>query len=109
MRHTLDNPDSGSAVAMHPGDELEVRLRQPGGSGYLWAVQDVPEVLVARGGDTDPGGGSDGPALPGAATLRTFRFTAAIQGRGTLRIALARPWEDAAAEVREIGLLVKDA
>lgn len=110
MRHTMDNPDSGSAVAMHPGDELEVRLRQPGGSGYLWSMRTVPQVIEARGDGTEVGAagdGSDAPTLPGAAAIRTFRFEAMMPGRGTLRLALSRPWEDEAVEVREIALLVK--
>jgi predicted secreted protein len=100
MRHVMDDPASGAAATLHPGDALEVRLRQPGGAGYLWSVVAVPDNLEPRGDRTETAG------MPGAAGARSFRFEASGPGTGVLRLTLSRPWEESAAETRELSVSV---
>lgn len=90
MRHVLNDPDPGVAVRLEVGDALEVRLRQIAGAGYLWHVDSVPGVLSLDSDEVD----GPGTSTAGAASRRTFGFAAVAEGRGTLELRLARPWED---------------
>lgn len=100
MRHVIEDPASGAAATLHPGDALEVRLKQPGGAGYLWTTAAVPDNLEPRGDRTAPAG------MPGGAAARSFRFEAAGPGTGVLLLTLSRPWEERPTEVRELSISV---
>ena len=90
MRHQLVEPASSVDAHLRVGDTLEVRLRQIGGTGYLWQVVEVPAVLHL---DADAGVISS-TATAGPAGLHEFVFSAQQPGTGTVLLTLSRPWED---------------
>ncbi len=102
MRHQLTEPASGAASRLRVGDTLEVRLRQIGGTGYLWDIDSLPAALRF---EDDQGVISSTGAVGGAA-LRTLVFKAVDQGEGLLVLRLARPWEDAVEEQLSLAVSV---
>ena len=104
MRHQLVEPASSAAAHLRVGDTLEVRLRQIGGTGYLWQVVEVPDHLHL---DADAGVISS-TASVGAAGLHEFVFSAREPGTGTVRLTLSRPWEDEIEEQVSLDVTVTD-
>ena len=71
------------------GDLLEVRLMENAGTGYVWALADVPGCLRVVDDATETG--SRGAV--GAASLRVVTLSATGPGSGDLVLALRRVWE----------------
>jgi predicted secreted protein len=95
----LDHPTSNDHISLAVGDTLEIRLRQRGGTGYLWSVGRPSELLTLTDDRTELGS-----SAAGAAATRVLVFKTAKAGEGALRLELGRSWESSPLEV--IGLRV---
>ncbi|MCW2791084.1 MAG: hypothetical protein JWO76_182 [Nocardioides sp.] len=102
MRHELNEPASGAVARLRVGDTLEVRLRQIGGTGYLWHVHALPDFLRL---DADDFSGP-GTSAAGAAGQRRFVLAAVAEGDGAVELRLARPWEDHVEDLRVLAVTV---
>lgn len=95
---------TGSGTAeVDPGDEVVVRLPENASTGYLWSVVSVGAGLELVGDATAPPAGGG----PGAAGERVVRLRAAAPGRAVVLLRLARPWEPAPAEERQVTVTVR--
>jgi predicted secreted protein len=102
VRHELNEPASGAVVHLRAGDTLEVRLRQIGGTGYLWHLDALPGHLRLDADDVS----GPGTSVAGAAGQRRFVLTALAEGDGVVELRLARPWEDHVEERRTVEVSV---
>jgi predicted secreted protein len=100
----LDQPSSADQVSLARGDTLEIRLRQRGGTGYLWSVGKPSEPLTLTDDRTELGS-----SAAGAAGTRVLVFETASAGEGELRLELGRAWESSPIEVIELRVTVSAA
>lgn len=81
------------------GEPFELRFREVGTAGYVWSlrgdVAEAVEVVESRHERAAAGG-------IGAAGTRVMRLRPLRPGSQRLRFALARPWEQAPREEREV-------
>ena len=102
MTHrVLDQPTSAEQVSLAVGDTLEIRLRQRGGTGYLWSVGKPSELLRLTEDRTELGS-----STAGAAAKRVLVFETTSSGEGELRLELGRAWESRPIEVLELRVTV---
>ncbi len=87
----LTPADHGSRIALEPGETIEIRLPQLGGTGYLWSVASSSSVVVVE----DRVEMGEGPQPPGAAAVRVLAIQRSGPGPGHLRLVRSRPWESA--------------
>ena len=110
MHHVVESPEDGQRIEMSPGDSLELRLNQPGATGFRWITQVVPPGVVAHRAGTETPGGESGAAVaggpPGADRTAVIELVASAAGEGELTLALARPWEDEPARTLAVTLAV---
>ena len=85
----LTSADNGTTITAGPGETIEIRLPQIGGTGYLWSIASSSNVVVV--GDHVVMG--EEPQPPGDAATRVFRVQRSRPGRGHLRLVRSRPWE----------------
>ena len=85
----LTSADNGTTITVEPGETIELRLAQLGGTGYLWSVASSSNVVVV---DDHLETGEE-PQPPGDAATRVFRVRLSRPGRGHLRLVRSRPWE----------------
>ena len=85
----LTSADNGTTIAVGPGETVEIRLPQLGGTGYLWSIASSSNVVVVD----DWVELGDEPQPPGDAATRVFRVQHSGSGRGHLRLVRSRPWE----------------
>jgi predicted secreted protein len=97
----LEDPSSDDQVSLGSGDTLEIRLRQRGGTGYLWSVGKRSELLTLTDDRTELGS-----SAAGAAGIRVLVFETASEGAGELRLELGRAWESSPIEVLELPVTV---
>jgi predicted secreted protein len=86
--------DNGSTVTVAPGETVEFALPEKAGTGYRWALADLPSDLTLVEERREPGD----PAVPGADGHHVFRVR--VGASGTVGARLSRAWEsgDAAGE-----------
>jgi predicted secreted protein len=102
MAHrVLDHPTSDDTIGLVPGDTLEIRLRQRGGTGYLWSIAKPSELLTSTDDRTELRS-----SAAGAAATRVLTFETASEGEDELRLQLARPWESNPIEVIKLAIKV---
>lgn len=89
--HRLTSADNGTTITVGPGETIEIRLPQLGGTGYLWSIASSSNVVVV---DDHVEMGEE-PQPPGDAATRVLRVQHARPGRGHLRLVRSRPWETA--------------
>jgi inhibitor of cysteine peptidase len=82
--------DNGRTVAMRKGTEFSLALRQNITTGYSWQIVSHGEPAVEQVGESTFVPDS---SLHGAGGTVTFRFRAAAEGRGELKLVYTRPWE----------------
>lgn len=83
---TLDETNTGQAIALAVGEPFTVRLPSSSATGYTWTlIQGDPSVIAQQG---EPAGG----------TVYTFKGVGA--GSTRLVLGLVRPWEPEAAPAR---------
>lgn len=83
----VDESRCGGSIALRAGEELALRLREQGSSGYTWSVEDA-DGLELRGSSFAAGAGA-----MGAAGMREFRFAAPGAGTHLLRLKHWRDWQ----------------
>lgn len=83
------NPADGW-ISLRRGQILELRLVEPGGSGYSWQVEQMDARLLKA---LDAGVEAKAAAPPGAPLIRRLRFRMLQPGSSTLFLRLRRPWE----------------
>lgn len=86
IRH-LTEDDDGWIVPVATYDVVQLILREPASSGYLWSL-DAHDGLRLAGDDRVPLS-----SAVGAAVARTWTFVPASTGRHALQLHLARPFE----------------
>jgi predicted secreted protein len=86
--------DNGGTVTVAPGTTVEIALPEKAGTGYRWALADLPPDMTLLDEHREPGD----PPVPGADGQHVFRVRAGASG--TVGAGLRRPWEsgDAAQE-----------
>jgi predicted secreted protein len=97
----LDQPSSADQVSLAVGDTLEIRLRQRGGTGYLWSVGKPSQLLTLTGDRTELGS-----SAAGAAGTRVLEFETAAEGEDELRLQLGRTWESSPIEAIDLRVTV---
>ena len=80
--------DSGTSIAILPGDTVRVRLKENGTTGFSWADDgsDGPVTLVDSTFWPDSGGGI------GAGGERLIDFRSVSAGTGHIRLKRWRQW-----------------
>ena len=81
--------DHGAEVAAGPGETIEIRLPQLGGTGFLWSVASSDNVIVV-GDEVDLG---EEGRTPGGPATRVLRVQPRDPGPGRLRLVRSRAWE----------------
>jgi predicted secreted protein len=83
--------DNGKEIAVAEGAIFEVRLEQPGATGYLWQIVELDQthlkVLESTEIPLKQG------RIVGAPLLKTWKIKAVKVGQADLKILLYRPWE----------------
>lgn len=105
MTHrVLDQPSSADRVSLAAGDTLEIRLRQRGGTGYLWSVGKSSQLLTLTDDRVELGS-----SAAGAAGTRVLLFETSSAGESELRLELGRAWESNPIEVIDLRVTVSAA
>jgi inhibitor of cysteine peptidase len=87
---TLDENSDGRQIELSKGQELEVVLPANPTTGFRWRLETSAEPALAAQGDSYA---APGAAASGRAGTHRWRFRAENAGRGTISLALRRPWE----------------
>ncbi len=87
----ITNVDNGKQITVPEGAIVEVRLKQHGGTGYLWQIVDLDEthLKVLESTETPL---REAPVV-GGPLLMTWKIKAVKAGQTDLKILLYRPWE----------------
>ncbi len=83
---------AGETVFLVPGQMLVVTLPANPSTGYSWKADEIPACIRAVGGGEyrpDP----TRIDMPGAGGAVVWKFRAAAEGSGVLRLTYLRPWE----------------
>jgi hypothetical protein len=78
---------SVETVVISIGQTRKFSLQSSAGTGYVWMLAELPPGAWLEAVEDSGAGGPGGPST------RTFSLFGAKEGAGTLRFALARPWE----------------
>ena len=94
MTARIGSTDNGSTVTVAPGETVEIALPEKAGTGYRWALADLPADMTLVEERREPGD----PPVPGADGHHVFRVR--VGASGTVGARLSRAWEsgDAARE-----------
>ena len=94
---------TNETVMVDRGQEFKVALESSPGTGYVWALQALPEgVRLVDSSQEPPASG----LLPGGAIIQVFRFHAMARGEHAICFVLKRAWESEAAESRTVTVKV---
>jgi predicted secreted protein len=102
---------SGARLSVRPGDRIVVSLAENPGTGHVWQVEEVEDVLVLESDNRVPPGANNQnaagkPVPPGAAGKRVLTFRALRTGVARLILVNKRPWESDAVERFESEVVV---
>jgi len=89
----LGPSDEGRRVELRADQFLELRLEANPAAGYGWYVEGMDAAVLRQVGEPEMDGT---PALLGAPTTVTLRFSPEAAGESTLVLAYRRPWEEGA-------------
>lgn len=92
----LTKQDKDKMLNVAVGESFVITLDENPTTGYVWAVEGQPELLVLQGSDyvsDAPPHKPDHPMIVGAGGKRTFTFMAQKSGTTTLKLKHWRPWE----------------
>lgn len=87
----VGSEDNGGQISIPEGAILEVKLQQPGATGYSWEVVNLDQSRLQLI-DSSSNPVKSGPVL-GGPLLKKWHFRAVGKGRTELRLSLYRPWE----------------
>jgi len=90
-------------VASRVGDIFEIELREPGATGYRWAIGRLPPAvrLVEEQRQTSAAGRS------GSTLNHTFRLRASEPGDYQITFELRRLWEKQSVEVKTMKVMAR--
>lgn len=91
--------DEGTEVSAVVGDRVVLRLPENATTGYQWSAEPSEHVEVVASSLEPPVG-----AAPGAAGARVVRLRVVSPGEATVTLRLARQWETAAVQQRQVRL-----
>jgi inhibitor of cysteine peptidase len=106
---TVSAAESGTSVALTPGQDLVVRLPSNPTTGFRWIyVEPKDAVLRVDGPSTFEGGQSPGGAV-GAGGTEIWKLASLKPGQQQLRFEYRRPWEQdiAPAQIATYAVTVK--
>lgn len=95
----LSDPEGDELVAdlvLVSDDLLELRLWTIPATGYRWAIVEAPAHLRDEGDPYHLPAPGEIDGLVGGGCVEVLRWRATSEGKGTIRLAYARPWEDEA-------------
>lgn len=78
-----------------------VELDEPAASGYSWTPVGMPASVQLEGDEVTPAEG-----VVGGVRRHVFHFAATEAGRHQIDFELKRPWEEQAAESRQVQVQV---
>lgn len=108
---TVLEADAGAEVRLKVGEKVAIALVGVPTAGYLWAPENPPDFLKAAGETGGPTSTAQRvPGFAGGSHWEVVIFEAASPGKGKLKLAQRRPWEDAsepAADRFEISVVVE--
>jgi inhibitor of cysteine peptidase len=87
----ITKADDGKEITVPKGGLMEVRLKQSGGTGYLWQIVDPDETRMKVLGSADIPLNQD--KIVGAPLVRTWKIQAVESGQTELKFLLYRSWE----------------
>ena len=87
----ITKADDGKEITVPKGGLMEVRLKQSGGTGYLWQIVDPDETHLKVLGSTDTP--LKQGKIVGGPLLKTWKIQAVESGQAELKIFLYRSWE----------------
>lgn len=91
-RLELVKDDNGKEVTVQKGGIIEIRLEEPGATGYSWEVMDLDQSrLELLDSESTPKNQSGN--LVGGPVLKKWRFKAVNAGTTNLKLVLYRVWE----------------
>jgi len=98
----LTSKDSGSEQSLAVGQQLRITLDANPTTGYLWAVDAVPDQLEQSG---EPEYSSESGAM-GAGGTDVWTFVGKSAGKGTLKLKYWRSFEPTVAPVETFEVTV---
>lgn len=102
-RIELAGGDDGATRRAHVGDVVAVSLPESPGSGYRWAVEDLPAALAPDADEFTP----DADAGVGGGGIRTLGFRIVGPGRAELKLRRLRSWEGERSVVERFGCVIR--
>jgi inhibitor of cysteine peptidase len=99
---TLTSFDSGKQATVTVGQVFVVELPSNPTTGFRWNYQQDGEPVVEQVGEPSYLLGPSPVGMMGGGGTETWTFRATKEGRETLRLEYARPWEKDAAPVQTI-------
>lgn len=105
----LTKQDKDKMLNVAVGESFVITLDENPTTGYVWAVEGQPELLVLQGSDyvsDAPPNKPDRPMIVGAGGKRTFTFVPHKSGTTTLKLKHWRSWEGDASIVDTFSVLV---
>lgn len=90
-------------IMVSSGQAFKVALESTPGTGYVWALQALPEgIRLLDSGSEPPASGLQ----PGGGVLQVFRFQALARGEHAIGFVRKRAWESEAVESRTVTVRV---
>jgi len=108
----LTKQDKDKMLNVAVGENVVITLDENPTTGYVWAVEGQPELLVLQSSDyvsDAPPNKPDRPMIVGAGGKHTFTFVAQKSGTTTLKLKHWRSWEGNASIVDTFSVTVKIA
>lgn len=108
----LTKQDKNKMLNVAVGENIVITLDENPTTGYVWAVEGQPELLVLQSSDyvsDAPPDKPDRPRIVGAGGKHTFTFVAQKSGMTTLKLKHWRSWEGDASIVDTFSVTVKIA
>lgn len=90
--------EASSDIKLGVGDQHEIVLDSPGGTGYVWEleVDAPPNVLEVQFGESTPLRDEQSGGLANFSSKHTYVIKALAPGSGEVRFLLRRPWQKTA-------------
>jgi len=87
----ITKEDNGREIAVPEGAIIEVRLEQPGATGFSWQIVSPDETFLKVLESTETP--LKPPPIVGSPVLKVWKIRTVKSGQAVLRILLYRPWE----------------